>query len=224
MTTIADLRGMCTKAAYLNAEAVGTGMFLTIDHVQVDDLKIPGGGTEQKPVVYFVEDPRGWVMNLTNLAVLEAMFGEDLDAWAGKRLTLHNDKRIRVTRHGKPDIIGGIRPKSSPDIARSLKVSGGGNAFRQATDFVIEKVAVVDPLTEALAAHDLTPEQYDAWAKAHNRPSFADTPTGTRERAAQWIRSGGYNGILRASMPSEPSKDITKAAPESAADTAPDAP
>lgn len=213
MPTIAELKGMCTNADYLSADVVGDGMFLTIDHVQIDELKAPGGEAKAKPVVYFVEDRRGWVMNLTNLAILEAMFGPDTDGWAGKRLTLHNDKRIVVKRKGKPDHIGGIRVKSSPDIARSLKVSGGGNAFRKATDFVIEKVSVVDPLTEALAAHDLTPEQYDAWAKANSRPSFADTPAATRERAAQWIRSGGYNGILRANMPVDEPKPDSESAP-----------
>jgi hypothetical protein len=195
MPTTEEMRKITSKSAYLNAAAVGTGLDLTIDRVTVDTLKSPGKPEAEKFVVWFAEDPRGWVLNVSSIDILEAMFGHDSNDWTGKRLTLHND--VRVTMNGKS---GGIRVKSSPDIARSLKVRTGGNAFnkRGYLDYTIEKVADVDPLAEALAAHGLTTEQYDAWATANQRPPFVESGRATREKAADWIKRGGHAAILRA--------------------------
>jgi hypothetical protein len=199
MPTVEELLGMASKANYLNCDSVGDGMFLTIAGLRIKDISAPGADdTEAKPVVYFEEDDRGWIMNVTSLTILRAMFGSDTDGWVGKRLTLYNDKSVRVARKNKPDHVGAIRIRSSPDIASSFKIKAGGNAYRKATEYVIKKVTVVDPLAEALTAHGLTTKQYDVWAAANQRPPFVESGRATREKAADWIKRGGHAAILRA--------------------------
>ena len=195
MPTTADMRRITSKSAYLNKDDVGTGLDLTIARVSVETLKSPGKPEVDRFVVWFEEDHRGWVLNVSSIDILEAMFGHDSNMWVGKRLTLHNDTRVSMNGQA-----GGIRVKSSPDIATSLRVRTGGNAFnkRGFLDYVIQKVDVVDPLNEALNSHGLTTDQYDVWASANGRPSFAESGLETRTKAADWIRGGGHAAILRA--------------------------
>lgn len=201
-TTAADLIGIASKAAYLNAAAVGDGLRLTIDVVQIQTLSIPGGGDEEKPVVLFLDDPRGWVLNKTNITVLSAMFGPDIGQWHGKRLTLHNDERIVVKEKGRVKHKGAVRVKSSPDISKRLSVSAGGNAYKRALDYVIEVEA--DAMAEALSESGLTVAAYDHWAGQNGRPPMSEMPSSKREAAAAWIRGPGAAVILAATTEDAP--------------------
>jgi len=48
----------------------------------------PVGRKNTKPVVHFVEDERGFVLNKGNGAILARAFGDDTDNWEGRTITL----------------------------------------------------------------------------------------------------------------------------------------
>ena len=78
------------------------------------------GDEEKKGVLYFTDEPegRGWVINKTNRECLKGMFGNETDAWVGKRVTLMA-MMIRVGPRTEP----GVRIKGSPDIDSEIKVT-----------------------------------------------------------------------------------------------------
>jgi hypothetical protein len=48
-------------------------------------------GPQEKPVLYFTTDRRGFVVNKTNMRMLAAMFGDDLNGWNGKSIVLQSE-------------------------------------------------------------------------------------------------------------------------------------
>lgn len=82
------------------ADLRGKDVTLTIDRVQVDDLKTDKG-TEKKPVIYFREmversrksgrdqDNKRLVMNKTNAKAIWLRLGHEMDNWPGQRVTLY---------------------------------------------------------------------------------------------------------------------------------------
>jgi hypothetical protein len=104
------------KGDYIAAvEFNGRTPTMTIDHVKVIDLEGDDGKVKAKPVVYFRETPRGWVLCKTTAQALSAMFTTETDTWTGKRVTLHSQE-VQVGKERKP----GIRVKGSPDITEDV--------------------------------------------------------------------------------------------------------
>jgi hypothetical protein len=100
---------------YLKAAAIGdenpTYTIRSVSLEQLASLK-PGAAedkTVQKGVIWFNDTPLGWVMNKTNVECIKAVWGNDTNAWLGKRVTL----RTEMTKTGL-----GIRLKGSPDLDR----------------------------------------------------------------------------------------------------------
>jgi hypothetical protein len=104
------------KGDYIAAvEFEGKTPTVTIDHVKVVALEGEDGKVKDRPVVYFQETPRGWVLCKTTALSVAAMFGPETDRWNGKRITLRAEP-VQVGRETKP----GIRVKGSPDIEKSI--------------------------------------------------------------------------------------------------------
>jgi hypothetical protein len=81
------------KGNYIKAaELVGKTITFTISQVVAGEFTTDGGGTETKPVLEFQDHEQSLVLNKTNLNNLADLFGNDLDKWAGKQVTLHGDK------------------------------------------------------------------------------------------------------------------------------------
>lgn len=108
------------KGAYLTAvEFGGREPTFKIQGVDTIDLEQEDGQTKPKAVVFFVDVDgdgykgidRGWVLCKTNAMCIAAMFGNETDAWVGKRVTLFATD-VQVGKERKP----GIRVKGSPDI------------------------------------------------------------------------------------------------------------
>lgn len=89
---------------YLSAaDLAGKDVTLTIRAVVVEELKTERG-PEKKPVVYFVETrakaeqsgdaskEKRLVMNKTNAATIASLYGNEVDDWKGKRITLHTER------------------------------------------------------------------------------------------------------------------------------------
>ncbi len=103
----------CFKGDYIAAVEFPEGKtpLVTIDHVKAVDLVGEDGTTKSKPVVYFRETTRGWVLCKTTAQGLAAMFGLETDRWTGKRVHLRAEE-VQVGKEKKP----GIRIAGSPDI------------------------------------------------------------------------------------------------------------
>ena len=100
---------------YLRAsDLIGKDRNSTIVRVTLGEFTSDTGAKTVKPVVEFHDDSQALVLNKTNMAALEMMFGTDMDRWAGQTIRLYGD---RVPFRGKiVDTIRISRPKtvSSP--------------------------------------------------------------------------------------------------------------
>lgn len=198
-----DLLGIASSSRYLRAVDVGEGATFTIDRITVESMRQDSGQDRDKGVVWFQGEERGLVLNVTLTVILRELFGVDLGNWQGKRITLHNDKSVR--RGGK--LVGGIRIKSSPDIAEDVAVVAGGNAFSKGTRYVIKAEASApsragrgsqNPLVQALKDHGLTVDNFDQWAASAGRPPAAKMAPNQRRNAGEWIHDGGHRAIRQA--------------------------
>lgn len=104
-TTINDL----FPSRFIKSADIGdTDTVLTISKVAMEDLGY-GDGQDTKPVVYFQEIDKGLVMNKTNAESIGQLYGERIDGWPGKKITLFTTE---VSFQGKPML--GIRVRLRP--------------------------------------------------------------------------------------------------------------
>ena len=108
------------KGEHLSAAELGnrrpTFTIVRIGSVRLDDEKKKK--EVDKAVIYFKEIDRGWVFSKTSGHCLAKMFGEDDDAWIGKRVTLFADPDVKFGG----DQVGGIRVSGSPDISQPMTI------------------------------------------------------------------------------------------------------
>lgn len=94
-------------------ELMGKKVTLTIKEAELEDLMGEDGKEKAKAILSFVETDKKHVMCKTNGICLREMFGKQLSAWEGKRVTLFPD-----TWNGEPC----IRVWGSPDIEADIDV------------------------------------------------------------------------------------------------------
>lgn len=78
--------------AYLFAfDLKGRDVTLTIERVTAGELTALGGRKSKKPLCFFKEgrEKKPLALNSTNCKTIAALYGNDCDAWAGKRITLY---------------------------------------------------------------------------------------------------------------------------------------
>jgi hypothetical protein len=102
------------KSKYLNKADLADGpAVVTVDSVLDEEV---GEEREIKPVLYFREDVKPWIANMSGLEDIAAISGsEDTDDWAGTRLEIYVDPSIKFG--GKR--VGGIRVRALPKKAGS---------------------------------------------------------------------------------------------------------
>lgn len=86
---------------------------MTIKGVKLEDM--PGDQADQKWVLYFREEAKGMVLNVTTIRVLEAAFGDDSDHWIGNKVKVYVDPNVSFGGR----IVGGLRlraPKQGPKV------------------------------------------------------------------------------------------------------------
>jgi hypothetical protein len=76
-----------------------------------------------KPVVYFLGEDRGFVLNVTNTNTIMDMYGQDSDSWVGKDITLF---RTLVDFGGR--MVPAIRVKPGQPAAQANGVVAGAAA------------------------------------------------------------------------------------------------
>lgn len=90
------------QSKFLRKEDFDEDAIVTIKNVSLEEMP---GGSDTKWVVHFNELPKGLVLNVTAIRVLEAAFGDDSDGWIGKRIKVYVDPNVSF--QGK--IVGGLR-------------------------------------------------------------------------------------------------------------------
>lgn len=75
-------------STYLKAADFPSPRVLTIRGIAVEDI---GQDEQKKPVLYFVEEHRGLVLNKTNASMTAHLYGRETDQWVGKTLELHKE-------------------------------------------------------------------------------------------------------------------------------------
>jgi hypothetical protein len=75
---------------YKAADLGGSARRATIAGCEVEDL----GEGEHKPVLRFVDKPKGVVLNRTNAEILASLLGPETTAWVGREIELYPDKTM----------------------------------------------------------------------------------------------------------------------------------
>lgn len=104
------------KGEYISALELGDKKpTLTISSVKVAKLEDTNGKMKDRPVVFFSETDRGFVLCKTNALSLSAMFGEETDTWTGKKVTIYSEM-VQVG----PEKKAGIRIFGSPNLDKPV--------------------------------------------------------------------------------------------------------
>ncbi len=96
---------------YLRKEDFEDEAICTIKGVKLEDLG-KDEAKEERWILYFREQQKGMVLNVTTIRVLEQAFGGDTDQWIGNKVMVYVDPNVSFG--GK--VVGGLRlriPKQS---------------------------------------------------------------------------------------------------------------
>lgn len=88
---MSDYRKMYDKDYLGEWDLDGKDTTLEIEKVVGGELTANGGKKSKKPLVYFkgTKTGKGLVLNATNGKAIAAMYGNDTDAWIGKKITIY---------------------------------------------------------------------------------------------------------------------------------------
>lgn len=78
-----------SAAELVDEDGDAADMILTIKTCKLESLEVPGQPAVEKPVLYFEEIEKGFVLNKTNGKSIAALYGNDTDDWEGKPVTLY---------------------------------------------------------------------------------------------------------------------------------------
>jgi len=71
------------------ADLQGRPFTLTIKTVTLEEMVTHDNKKVQKPVVWFTNAQKGFVINVTNARTIAALYGDDTEGWTGKRITIY---------------------------------------------------------------------------------------------------------------------------------------
>ena len=73
----------CYPSRYLRVEDLNDKLVtLIITSVAVEDVGGQGKDEDTKPVIYFKDTPKGFVLNKTNMKIIVKEYGDETDDWA----------------------------------------------------------------------------------------------------------------------------------------------
>lgn len=108
------------QSKFLRKEDFDEDTIVTIKGVKLEDLGNENAN-EQRWVLYFEENPKGMVLNITTIRVLEQAYGGDTDDWKSQKVTVYVDPNVSF--QGR--VVGGLRlrpqKKGAPKIAPKME-------------------------------------------------------------------------------------------------------
>src|SRR3954463_14390020 len=113
---------LLTPSKYIKAATFqGRDRNVTITAVTLQQLEREDGTKETKGLISVAETPKQWILNVTNVKCLIAMFGRETDKWIGKKVTLYpapnemSESGVAIRVRGSPDL--------AKDVTFTLKLS-----------------------------------------------------------------------------------------------------
>jgi hypothetical protein len=112
---------------YLKAADIGDQHWrVTIDDIRQEELQSQDGRKQTKPVLYFRRIKKGLVLNITNSRTIEHVYGDEMDDWIGKEITLYtriveargeevNAIRVRIPQPGQSTAPSHHQPRPAPE-------------------------------------------------------------------------------------------------------------
>jgi hypothetical protein len=140
------------RSRFLKAGDLSSEKKFRIKSVSVEEI-----GTdkkERKPVLWFTNDERGLVLNLTNLRTLSGAFGDNMETWAGRIIVIFP---TMVDMRGK--MVAALRVRIPPP----KQASGNG-----------QTVSAPKPAPVIQASNDFVDEVERSSAKPAARPNLTD--------------------------------------------------
>ena len=84
-----DWRSMMDKEYLFAFDLQGRDVTVTIDRVKAGELVGEKGRKTKKPVVWFVGKEKPLAINMTNGRTIASMYGNNVEDWIGKRITIY---------------------------------------------------------------------------------------------------------------------------------------
>jgi|SRR6267154_3092446 len=97
----------------------GRDITVTISKVVGGELTAMGGRKSRKPILYFAGKERGMIMNKTNSKTVAALYGNFVEGWVNKRVTIFVGMTRDPSTGGECECLR-IRPVAPPDKEAKL--------------------------------------------------------------------------------------------------------
>ena len=105
-----DYRIMFDRNYIGHLDLAGRDVTLTIAKVVGGELTAEGGRKSRKPILHFVSNAKPLIANKTNSKTIAGLYGNIVEAWAGKRITLFTSMTRNPDGGGQVECVR-IRPK-----------------------------------------------------------------------------------------------------------------
>lgn len=112
-TTRTDYRSLYDKDFIGAWDLKDKDVTVTITRVKGGELTAPGGRKSKKPVVYMKGTEKGFAINSTNGKAIAGMYGNYVQDWVGKRITLYKSTTRNPNGDGEVECIR-VRPQVPP--------------------------------------------------------------------------------------------------------------
>lgn len=113
-TTATDYRSLYDRE-YVGAwELQGKDVTVTISTVKGGELTAVGGRKSKKPIISFDGKEKKMIVNKTNAKIIAAMYGNIVEHWVGKRITLFVGMTRDPSTGGDIECLR-VRPTAPPE-------------------------------------------------------------------------------------------------------------
>ena len=185
--TLTDYRSFYDKD-FIGAWDLDQGdLTVTIKKCTGGNLTAPGGRKSKRPVVFMAHTEKGFVLNSTNGKTIAGLYGNHVENWPGKRITLYksmthspgSDGEIECIRV-RPSVPGEDTKTAAPSSQPPASREPSGDAAAAATITADQAIHIADLLDE----HGIKKERLLLQAKV---PTLEQMPRTFYERALKWI-------------------------------------
>lgn len=155
-------------------ELLNKTLTLTIKDIRPEKLRNNAGKEETKEVLFFIESPKGFVLNKTNAKRIATLYGKQTGGWEGKQITLYTEpvKAFGET-HNALRVAPAIPGEESRDEIHWQEYNPTkGQFFKRAKDAGFEPAKAAQILRAAKFDNGydsaLAPQMWDALMKSQS--------------------------------------------------------
>jgi len=111
------------QSKFLTKDDAGEGILVTMRSLKEQNVEMEGKPEKLKWVLNF-DECKPLVLNMTNIASIERIHGDETDDWVGKQIVLFNDENVSFGG----EVTGGVRV----DVNRTKRYLAKGKPPQQA--------------------------------------------------------------------------------------------